>query len=213
MENSVKIMIVDDHSMVRSGLRLIIEHEQDMKVVGEAGSGEKAVEIVSKLMPDIILMDISLPGINGVETTKAILEISPDTKIIALTMYPEDTYLEAFIKAGGVGYIPKSAADHDLINVIRTVISGKFALQPEGVQLLARKYQEISNGSSNLSTLSNREREVLILTVKGFTSKEIGNKLFLSSRTVETYRSRIMTKLGLNHRSELFDFALREKII
>lgn len=210
---TIRIIIVDDHSMVRSGLRLILEKDPNLSVVGEAGSGEAAVQIAEGLNPDIILMDISLPVMNGVMATEAIKKIVPEAKILALTMHSEDTYLAAFIKAGGVGYIQKSAADRDLTAMIYKAMSGEFALQPKGMQLIAKKYQEISKTSSPIDKLASREFEVLVMTVKGFSSKEIGEQLFLSSRTVETYRQRIMAKLELKHRSELFDFAVQHNII
>ncbi len=210
---NIRIFIIDDHVMVRSGLRLILEQTSDIQVVGEAGTGEEAIKTVPELNPDIILMDISLPRMDGVKTTEAIKKICPDTKIIALTMHAEDEYLSAFIKAGGVGYISKSAADRELLHTIKTALSGEFALQPQGIQILAKEYQENSKAFSSVEKLSAREYEVLVLTVKGFTSKEIGEQLFLSSRTVETYRQRIMSKLELKHRSELYDFAHKHKII
>lgn len=177
MEN-ISIFIIDDHVMVRSGLRLILEQVSDLQVIGEAGTGEEAIKIVPELKPEIILMDISLPKMNGVKTTEAIKKICPDTKIIALTMHAEDEYLAAFIKAGGVGYISKSAADRELLHTIKTAMSGEFALQPQGIQILAKEYQENSKAFSPVEKLSSREYEVLVLTVKGFTSKEMGNSFF-----------------------------------
>lgn len=157
----IGIMIVDDHAMVSSGLRLIIENEHDMKVVGEAGTGEAAIEMATKLNPDIIIMDIALPDMNGVEATERILGICPSTRIIALTMYPEEAYLEAFIKAGGLGYVPKSAADRNLITTIRSVAAGEFVLGQNGVQIITRKFQELSRRHSSFEPLSKRESEVL----------------------------------------------------
>jgi len=209
----IKIMIVDDHAMIRSGIHLIIELQEDMDVIAEASSGELALEILETKVPDIIIMDISLGTLNGIETTEKILKKHSQIKIIALTMYSEEMYLPQFIKAGGVGYLTKSAADRELINVIRGVSKGEVSIQPNGIQVLTKEYQTFSNNKTSDNKLSDREYEVMILTVKGFTSKEIGSQLYLSPRTIETYRSRIMGKLNLKHRSELVDFALRHKLI
>jgi len=213
MDNKIKIMIVDDHKMVRSGIRLIIEHETDMVVVAELGSGEEAIDTFKLSRPDIILMDISLTGMNGILATEKLMNIDSKLKIIALTMHSEDKYLESFIKAGGVGYIHKASADRDLINFLRAVDKGEYALQKEGVKVLVEKYKESFNEYSPIKSLSEREYEVFELTARGYTSREIGEKLFLSPRTIETYRTRIMAKLEIKHRSELLDFAIRANII
>lgn len=212
MNRIIHVLILDDHALVRSGLKHIIDYEQDMTVVGETGLGYAAIKMAADLKPEVMLIDLSLPDISGVEVAKLVSASCPEIKLIALTMFGEENYLEAFINAGGHGYLTKTAADMELISSIRQVMNGEYALQPKGVRILAQKVQKGSLENEK-AELSEREKEVLLLTAKGYTSKEIGEKLFLSARTVETYRHRIMVKLGLTHRSELVDYALRKNLL
>lgn len=212
MGDTIHVLILDDHALVRSGLKHIVEYEPDMVIVGEASLGSEAINLAVSLQPEVVLIDLSLPDISGVEVARTISSLCPQIKLIALTMYSEENYLEAFINAGGHGYLTKSAADRELIASIRQVMMGCYALQPEGVRILAQRVQQ-DDSSKTKKELSEREKEVLILTVKGYTSKEIGEKLCISARTVETYRHRIMVKLDLSYRSELVDYALRVNLI
>jgi len=210
MTRAVRVLLVDDHAIVRSGLRLLLEKEKDIAVVGEADSGARAVEQALTLHPDVIVMDITLPDLDGIETTRRIRAEFPDACVLALTMHGEETYLVPFLQAGGMGYVRKSSGDRDLVEAIRRVARGESFLQPEGVETIVRKQRTRELGPE---ILSERERQVLVLTAKGHTSREIGDQLALSPRTVETYRERIMQKLGLGHRSELVEYALRHNLL
>lgn len=211
----IRVLLVDDHTVVRSGLRLLLEKEPGIEVVGEAATGQAGVETALRLRPDVTLMDITLPDFDGVEAAKRIRAAWPEARLLALTMHSEDAYLVNFLSAGGMGYVRKSAADRDLVTGIRAVARGELFLQPAGVQTIVREHRQIhaEPGQAHPDALSERERQVLELTVKGFTSREIGEQLSLSPRTVETYRERIMEKLGLEHRSELVEYALRYRLL
>lgn len=210
MTETIRVLLVDDHAVVRSGLRLLLEKEKGIAVIGEANSGARAVEQALALRPDVIVMDITLPDFDGIETTRRIRAEIQDACVLALTMHGEETYLVPFLQAGGMGYVRKSSGDRDLVEAIRRVARGESFLQPEGVDAIVRQQHTREPGPE---TLSERERQVLALTAKGHTSREIGDQLALSPRTVETYRERIMQKLGLGHRSELVEYALRHNLL
>ncbi len=210
MMESLRVLLVDDHAVVRSGLRLLLEKEKDIVVVGEADSGARAIELALVLHPDVIVMDITLPDFDGIKTTRRIRAEMPDARVLALTMHGEETILVRFLQAGGMGYVRKSSGDRDLVAAIRRVAHGESFLEPEGVDAIVRQQH---TQEPELETLSEREQQVLALTAKGHTSREIGDQLALSPRTVETYRERIMQKLGLAHRSELVEYALRHNLL
>lgn len=215
MSTPIRVFLVDDHTVVRSGLRLLLDGQADMLVVGEAATGAEAVDHASRLQPDVIVMDITLPDFDGVEAARRLRDRWPAARILALTMHSEDAYLVAFLEAGGMGYVRKSAADRDLVAAIRTLARGEVFLQPSGVQAIVREHRQAGDARFTASPdiLSDRERQVLELTAKGFTSREIGEQLMVSPRTVETYRERIMDKLGLGHRSELVEYALKYRLL
>lgn len=214
MSDPIRILLVDDHGVLRAGLRALLDGEADMEVVGEAGSGEEGLEKVGELNPDIVVMDLSMPGIGGLEATGRIAELEQDTRVLVLTMHAEDEYLLPVLEAGGSGYVRKTSADEDLVRAIRTVARGEVFLYPSAAKLLLRGYKEKEEGGEDpLEPLSDRERDVLGMTAEGFSSREIGEKLFISPKTVDTYRSRIMKKLNLTHRSELVRFALETGLL
>ncbi|MGD8322129.1 MAG: response regulator transcription factor [Gemmatimonadota bacterium] len=210
MSEGTKILLVDDHAMFRAGIKALLEAEGRMTVVGEASSGDEAVDRVRELKPDVVVMDLSMPGSNGLEATRRIAALELDTKVLVLTVHAEEEYLVPVVEAGASGYLTKTSADNDLIEAIKVVSRGEVYLPPKATTLLLQRYKasEADEGAS-LHDLSTREQEVLALTAEGYSSREIGKKLFISPKTVDTYRSRIMDKLGLNHRSELVRFALR----
>ncbi|MBI5301795.1 MAG: response regulator transcription factor [Chloroflexi bacterium] len=210
MTAPIRVLLVDDHAVVRTGVRLLLEKQSDMVVVGEAADGARAVRQTLDLQPDVVVMDITLPDFDGVEATRRIHATLPNAHVLALTMHDEDAYLVPFLQAGGAGYVRKSAADRDVVAAIRAVARGESFLQPEGVAAMVRDHQ---SPKPDRDPLSERERQVLVLTAKGYTSREIGDQLALSPRTVETYRERIMQKLGLAHRSELVEYALHHKLL
>lgn len=210
MPEGTKILLVDDHAMFRAGIRALLEAEGRIVVVGEASSGDEAVDRVRELKPDVVVMDLSMPGSNGLEATRRIAALELDTKVLVLTVHAEEEYLVPVVEAGASGYLTKTSADNDLIEAIKVVARGEVYLPPKATTLLLQRYKASeSDDTAGLHDLSTREQEVLALTAEGYSSREIGKKLFISPKTVDTYRSRIMDKLGLNHRSELVRFALR----
>lgn len=214
MPDPIRILLVDDHGVLRAGLRALLDGEADMEVVGEAGSGEEGLEKVAELTPDIVVMDLSMPGIGGLDATGRIAELEQDTRVLVLTMHAEDEYLLPVLEAGGSGYVRKTSADEDLVRAIRTVARGEVFLYPSAAKLLLRGYKGKEEGGEDpLEALSDRERDVLGMTAEGYSSREIGEKLFISPKTVDTYRSRIMKKLNLTHRSELVRFALETGLL
>jgi DNA-binding NarL/FixJ family response regulator len=213
MAEPIRVVLADDHAIFRAGLRALLELESGLEVVGEAGTGAEAVEQARVERPDVVIMDLSMPETNGLEATRRIAALGIGVKVLVLTVHAEEEYLVPVVDAGASGYLTKASADRDLVEAIRTVARGEVYLPARAATLLLRQYRiaEDEQGASGqgLRELSSREREVLALTAEGFSSSEIGEKLFISPKTVDTYRARIMQKLGLNHRSELVRFALR----
>lgn len=215
MSDTIRVLLVDDHAVLRAGLHALLDAEEDIVVVGEASTGEEGVEKVKLLKPDVAVMDLSMPGIGGLEALKQIKALDLNTRTLILTMHAEEEYLLAVLEAGGSGYVRKTSADHDLTTAIRTVAKDEVYLYPSAAKLLLKGYQvkRETNASDPVEKLTQRERDVLTLTVEGFSSSEIGDKLFISPKTVDTYRARVMEKLGLNHRSELIRFALNAGLL
>ena len=215
MPDLIRILLVDDHAVLRAGLKALLDAEDDLRVVGEGGTGEEGIDKVKLLKPDVVVMDLSMPGIGGLEATKKIAELGLGTKVLVLTVHAEEEYLLPVLEAGGSGYVTKTSADSDLIQAIRTVSRDEVFLYPSATRLLLRRYKQAGEDrkESPLALLSEREREVLAQTAEGYSSAEIGKRLFISPKTVDTYRSRIMEKLKLNHRSELVRFALRTGLL
>lgn len=210
MAEAIKVLLVDDHAMFRAGIKALIEAEDRIRVVGEASTGDEGVDKVRELKPDIVIMDLSMPGSNGLEATRRIAALELNTSVLVLTVHAEEEYLVPVVEAGASGYLTKTSADTDLLEAIKVVARGQVFLPPKAATLLLRRYKDAEGDeSAGLNDLSSREQEVLALTAEGFSSREIGQKLFISPKTVDTYRSRIMDKLGLSHRSELVRFALR----
>lgn len=206
---TISVLLADDHALLRAGLRALLNAEADMCVVGEAANGEEAVQLTEQLKPDVVVMDISMPVMDGLTATRAIAARLPETRVLVLTMHAEEQYLLKVLEAGGSGYVLKHSADTELMQAIRAVASGEAYLYPSATRLLLEAYKQ---GGHSLpggeAPLSEREVEVLRLTAEGFSNSEIGRQLFLSPKTVDTYRQRIMEKLGLHHRTELVRYAL-----
>ena len=208
----IDVLLADDHTVLRAGIRALLEGDPaaGIRVVGEAGTGDEAVDLTQRLRPDVVVMDLSMPGSGGLEATRRIAALGLDTKVLVLTMHAEEEYLIPVLEAGASGYLNKTTADSELIGAIGTVARGEVHLPPQATRLLLKEYREQADADTEaLHKLSPREQEVLALTAEGYSSKEIGEKLFISPKTVDTYRSRIMEKLGLSHRSELVRFALK----
>lgn len=214
MSDPIRVLLADDHTVLRAGLRALLDREPDMQVVGEAATGEEAVERVEALRPDVVVMDLSMPGAGGLEATRQVSALGYETRVLVLTVHAEEEYLLPVLEAGGSGYVTKTSADEDLTQAIRTVARGDVFLYPSAATLLLRGFNAKSErGRDPVQRLTEREREVLALTVEGFSSSEIGRKLFISPKTVDTYRARIMEKLDLHHRSELVRFALQTGLL
>ena len=213
-EDRIRVLLSDDHAVLRAGLRALLSAEPDMDVVGEAGDGEETVRQAESLRPDVIVMDIAMPGGGGLQATRTIRTRGLPCKVLILTMHAEDQYLLPVIEAGGSGYVLKTGADSDLIEAIRVVHRDQVFLYPSAAKLLLGKYLERTEaGESTSDGLTPREREVLRLTAEGYTGQEIGERLVLSPKTVDTYRQRVMEKLNLHHRSELVKYALRKGLL
>jgi DNA-binding NarL/FixJ family response regulator len=213
---TIRLLLVDDHTLLRAGLRMLLSAEPDFEVVGEAASGEEAVALATDLRPDVILMDLSMPGIGGLEAIRRIAAAGIGARVLALTVHAESEYLMPVLEAGGSGYVTKHSADRELTDAIRVVARGDVFLYPSAARVLAQTLRAPAPApmeSDALHLLSPREREVLTLTAEGYSSTEIGERLGLSHKTVETYRQRLMDKLELRHRSELVRFALSRGLL
>jgi DNA-binding NarL/FixJ family response regulator len=214
MTEKIRILLADDHAVLRAGLRALLNAEADMEVIGEAANGREAVERAESLRPDVIVMDLSMPVMGGLDATKQIKEKGLPTRVLVLTVHAEQQYLLPVLQAGGAGYVLKQAADTELIQAIRTVHRGEAFLYPSAANLLLADYRRrVVRGEDQFDGLSEREREVLKLTAEGFSSQEIADKLIISAKTVDTYRQRIMDKLDIHHRSELIRYALRKGML
>ncbi|NWJ46334.1 MAG: response regulator transcription factor [Chloroflexi bacterium] len=213
MPDKIRVLLADDHAVLRSGLRALLNAEPDIEVIGEAGNGEEAVKLTYELKPDVLVLDLNMPGLGGLGALKKIRGTNSPSKVLVLTMYSEERYLYQVLQQGGSGYVLKSSADTDLLEAIRTVQTGNVYLYPAATKLLLRGYLSRRDEEEKTAVLSDREEEVLRLTAEGYTSQEIGEKLVISSKTVDTYRSRIMEKLGLHHRSELVRYALKHGLL
>ncbi|HEX8274219.1 MAG TPA: response regulator transcription factor [Longimicrobiaceae bacterium] len=212
--DKIRVLLADDHAVLRGGLRALLGLEPDMDVVGEVSTGEEAIERVRALRPHVVVMDLAMPGMGGMEATRQVTALDLGTRVLILTSHAEEEYLLPVLEAGASGYVQKTSADKDLILAVRTVARDEVFLYPSATRLLLRGYKTAGHGEDDpLHDLSEREREVLKLTAEGYGSGEIGKKLFLSPKTVDTYRSRLMQKLGLTHRAELVRFALETGVL
>jgi DNA-binding NarL/FixJ family response regulator len=208
----LRILLADDHKVVRDGLRLLIDGQRDMRVVGEASNGKEALQQARELTPDVVVMDLSMPELNGLQATERLKAERPEIKVVALTVHEDTSYLLQLCKAGAAGYVLKRSAGDDLIRAIRAVAAGGLHFDPTvASKALTGRLRE-SPGKAGLqpADLSEREKEVLILLAWGYSNKEIAGDLDLSIKTVETYRVRINEKLGLRSRTEIVQYALRQ---
>jgi len=207
----IRILLADDHKMVREGLRSLIEKQQDMVVVAEAENGRTAVRLAKKLLPDVVVIDISMPDLNGIEATHQITDENPNVKIIALSMHSDRRFIAEMFRAGASGYLLKDSAFEELCHAIRSVINRETYLSPKIAGTIIRDYlRKIPGKDSVFSVLTSWEREVLQLLAEGKTTKEMSHALNLSTKTVETYRQNIMDKLGIHSIAELTKYAIRE---
>jgi DNA-binding NarL/FixJ family response regulator len=212
-KKSIRILLADDHEVMRDGLRALLEGESDFLIVGEAETGESAVELSESLKCDIVIMDLSMPGMSGLDAIRAIRKKRLPAHIVVLSMHTDaDVVLQA-VKAGCDGYVPKSTAHTNLLEAIRVVERGERYLHPIAATSVINGLNKKEGKAFLLENLSEREQKVIQLSALGFTGEEIGQKLIISPKTVETYRRRAMAKLGLEHRSELVRFALQAGLL
>ena len=212
----IRVVIVDDHAVVRSGLRAVLGGAVDIEVVGEAKDGREAVAAAEQLKPDVVVMDLSMPEMDGREATRIILEKQIPTRILMLTMHAEEDYLMPALEAGVAGYLVKSAADRELVAAVRAVAHGDMYMGPSAGRVLAKSFTAKDPAKAErvrYEKLTDRERDVLRLVAEGYSAPEIGEKLFISPKTVDTYKQRIHEKMGFSHRAEYVKLALKLKLI
>jgi DNA-binding NarL/FixJ family response regulator len=217
-EQPVKLLLVDDHPIVRSGLRMLFLSEPTMTIVGEADSGEAAVAAVQRLEPDVVIMDVAMPGMNGIEATRRIKAARPETAVLALTMYEDEQYFFEMLHAGASGYIPKRAAPDDLVSAIKVVAEGNVFLYSTLARFLIKDMADRTaggeaRGEEGEDVLTAREREVLTCIAEGMTTREIAEALVISAKTVERHRENIMSKLDMHNRVELVKYAIKKGLI
>jgi DNA-binding NarL/FixJ family response regulator len=206
MEKKIKVLLVDDHSLVRRGFRRMLEDEADMEVVGEAGTGEESIKLAKELRPNVVVMDCALPGMNGLQATRKIIEDSPNTAVLMLSMHTEGTWVHQAIEAGAKGYVLKDALDLELGSAVRKVAAGETVFDPKVVQRSALK-------GERTSALTQRELEVLQMIVDGKSNKEIATALDLSANTIAVHRANIMNTLGIHKTAELVVYAIRAGLV
>jgi len=210
--DQIHVLIVDDHPIVRSGLRSLLTAESDIEVVGEATDGEEGMEKTEALLPHVVLMDISMPNVDGLNATRQIKSRFPEVQILVLSMHRSDEYFFEMLRAGASGYILKSARTSDLLEAIRVVSRGEVFLYPAMAQKLVRGYLNLEEWENDTKTiLSPREKEILFLMAEGYSYKKIAEKLVISPSTVYSHRSNLMSKLGLNNRHEMIEYARRRE--
>lgn len=212
--NKIKLLLADDHAILRAGLKTLFNAQPDMEVVAEAADGEEAVRKSLELIPDVVLMDISMSGLSGMEATWQIKRQNPTIQVLVLTMHEDENYLRQMLRAGASGYVPKKAADTELLDAIRATCRGEHFLHPSMTAGLVAEVQSNIAIARQMETrvneaLSQREQEVLQLLAMGHTNQQIADKLFLSIKTVETYKARIKDKLGLAGRADLVRYAIK----
>jgi two-component system response regulator NreC len=207
----INVLLADDHVMVRKGFRLILETQSDIRIVGEASNGREAVELAESLQPDVIVMDVAMPELNGIEATRRIITAAPRARVLALSMHKDSVYVREILRAGARGYLVKDAVDSDLLNAVRAVARGEGYLSSAVSDAVLSDYRK--HVRDPLDLLSSREREVLQMIAEGKTNKDIANSLNLSVYTVDAHRGKIMEKLNLHSSGELVRFAVRNGLI
>jgi two-component system response regulator NreC len=212
----IRLILADDHAVVRSGLRMLLEAQPDIDIVAEVESGRQAVDEARKLRPDVILMDVQMPELNGIEATQQIKKLVPETAILALTMHEDDQYFFEMLHSGASGYVPKRAAPDELVTAIRTVARGEIFLYPSLATRLVQDYLKRADADDQpllYDDLTPREREVLVLIAEGLTNAEIADRLVISVKTVDRHRENIMRKLNMHNRIDLVKYAIRMGLI
>lgn len=209
----IRLLLVDDHELFRTGIKSILESAEDMEVAAEAASGEEAIERVNRSVPDVILMDVNMPGIGGIEATRRLLRQQPELNVIALTALSDDPFPNQLLDAGASGYLTKGCPADELFDAIRSVARGNHYLSQDIAQKLALSSFVSKDDNSPLSMLSPREMQVMLMITQGKSTQDISEALFLSPKTISTYRTRLYEKLGIHNDVELTHVALRYKLI
>jgi DNA-binding NarL/FixJ family response regulator len=208
----IRVVLADDHTVVRAGLKAVLGTARDIDVIGEARNGAEAVALVERFKPDVVVMDLSMDVMDGTHATKEIVAKGGATRVLILTMHPEEDYLVPLLAAGAAGYLVKSAADRELVDAVRAVAKGDVYVRPTAARVLAKgltRKDPHQVDRERFERLTERERDVLRLTAQGYSAPEIGERLFISPKTVDTYKQRINEKLGLSHRADYVQLALR----
>jgi two-component system response regulator NreC len=216
MREKIRLLLVDDHDVVRTGLRMLLEGQADIEIVGEADTGQKALEMAQQHQPDVIVMDITLPDISGIEVTRRLSSTHPDIAVVALTIHDDEQYFFEMLQAGASGYVPKRAAPEDLITAIRAAYADEVYIFPSLAKLLVEDFLNHKSADSEAlppDTLTPREQEVLELLAEDYTNDEIAAILVISKHTVARHRENLMRKLNLHNRSELVKYAIRKGLI
>ena len=212
----IRVILADDHAVVRAGLRAVLGGAKDIEVVGEAKSGSEAVAMTERLNPDVVIMDLGMPDLDGTAATKEIVGKELAARVLVLTMHAEEDYLVPLMEAGAAGYLVKSAADRELVDAVRAVAHGDVYVRPAAARVLAKnltKKDPAAAERERYGKLTQRERDVLRFVAQGYSAPEIGEKMFISPKTVDTYKQRIQEKLGLAHRSDYIKLALKLGIL
>jgi DNA-binding NarL/FixJ family response regulator len=213
--SKIRVLLADDHAILRSGIRALLEDEPDIEVVGEAEDGHAVIRMVAELEPDVILIDIAMPRLNGLEATRRIMQANPQAKILILTMHENEEYVRQVFASGAMGYILKDAAVRELLGAIRAIYRGEAVLSPAITRLVVEDYLRWGDlqPEDTDSSLSPRERQILQLIAEGYTNKEIAEICTISIKTVQSHRANLMRKLDLHDRGELIKYAIQKKII
>ena len=213
MKKTINIMLVDDHALMRAGLKLLLQKRPSLKVVGEASDGLEALQLYGILRPDILILDISLPRMDGIQVLTEVKLRYEQAKVIVLTMHEDEDYITLIMNAGASGYVPKAAVDEELYNAIDSVMDGYIYLRPKEISTMLKKMQNETDSRNPYVILSPREREVLQLLVQGFSLSEIARELTISIKTVDTHKTRMLNKLNLSKKSELVQYAIKYNLI
>lgn len=214
--NKIRIILAEDHTIVRKGIRVLLDEEADIEVVGEAENGQEAIDLVEEFLPDLILIDNTMPILNGLEATRQIKKRFPNVKILVLTMHTTTEYVSQFLQAGASGYLVKQTAPKELVRAIRAIYQGDSFLSPAISKVVIEGYlqQEIKSTPSDMyETLTSRERQILQMITEGLSNREIAEKLYLSVKTVNNHRTNLMDKLNIHNTAKLVKYAIRKGVI
>lgn len=209
----IKLLIVDDHKVVRAGIRLLFQTDNEVNIVGETEDGEKAIELVKKLHPDVVITDVSMPNMSGIQLTKKLKEEHPNVKVLIISMHNDDDYIIDALEAGAMGYITKDSNDDEIINAVHSISNDKMYYGSSISDVFAKKILKQNKSANEIEKLTERELEVLELIVLGMSNKEIANKLFVSKRTVDNHRTNCMRKIRANNTADIVRIAYQNNLV